>query len=140
MAGEEIRRDVRKARRQRFLGADGVCSFCGEADPLRLMKVKRASLLEEHHPLGRANEPSLTIVLCRNCHAVETARMLDAGVPLRGVGKTVPDKLIAVLRALAVFLEGLARVLTEWADRMTNLVAALDREAPGWREIPEAQG
>jgi hypothetical protein len=138
VAGEEIGRDVRKVHRQRLLGSDAFCAFCGEPDFVKLMKVKRSRLLERHHVGGQANEPSLTIVLCRNCHAVETTRMLDAAVPLRADGRALPERLGAVLEALAVFFESLACVLREWAGRLLRLVAALDRDAPGWRDLPEA--
>jgi hypothetical protein len=65
--------------------------------------------------------------------------MLDAGVPLRADGRTTSEMLVAVLRALAVFFESLARVLREWAEREARFVTALDRDLPGWRELPGAQ-
>jgi hypothetical protein len=140
MSNDPIGNDVRRTRRARRLGESPRCVLCGYQDPDALMVVER-STLETHHVLGRANHPDLTVLLCRNCHALEGERMRDADVPLahdrRG---TVLDTVEAGLRALALFLRSLAAAIEGWATALAALAAALDRELPTWRELGQARG
>src|SRR5260370_38406296 len=129
----------RETRRQHKLPADAACVLCGTTNPEALQLVAR-SLLEQHHVLGEANTPELTVPLCRNCHAVETEGLRDLGVELRhGQQRQLPEVLVSALRALGRFFSMLGQQLLAWAEELAALIGALDREHPGWRELPEAQ-
>lgn len=66
---------ARRASRRSKLGPDPRCHQCGVADPALLM-------LEEHHVAGRANDATLTVTNCRNCHAENTERLRVGGVSM----------------------------------------------------------
>jgi hypothetical protein len=100
-----------------------------------LVRVER-SLLEDHHPLGRKHGPGVTMLICRNCHAVETERMRDAGIPLDSDDeRSVVEVVEIVLRAAAILFRSLAEAFEQFADRLHRLIAELDRNVPGWREV-----
>lgn len=140
MSGDPIANDVRKGVRERRLGPDAACALCGEKTPEELLRARR-SLLERHHVGGEANDPRLTVLLCRNCHALLTEGMRDEAIALdRDTSRTVLERLEAVLRGLALFFALLASSLEEWADKLAALVKALDREHPAWRELAEVKG
>jgi hypothetical protein len=138
MEDNPIQNDARQARRQRHLGHNNVCVFCGASDPDALLRVRRL-VLEEDHVVGRANDRDLTIVICRNCHAKKHARMRAAGVQLeQSPHRTVIVLLIAILASLGAFFSMLAESLSEWADRLTVFARALDAKCPEWRTLSEA--
>jgi hypothetical protein len=126
----------RKHRRRQKLGTDARCLGCGATDPTILVRVKR-TLFEHHHPLGEAHAPDLTVVLCRNCHAILSAAQVDDGVPL-DPQPTVLERLVAIFQAFVSFLRALAEVLLEWALRSSRVIAGLDTDYPGWRAKPWA--
>lgn len=129
---DPIGADKRRAWAARELPADAACVCCGETNKL---------VLERHHIAGASNDKVLTVVLCRTHHHLMTIGQLDLGVDLawRKSGDTLLERLVAVLRGLAVFFESLAHALMAWADRLAALIAALDARCPGWRTIPQAQ-
>jgi hypothetical protein len=132
---DPIGNEARAARRERRLGDALGCVLCGYRDPAALIAEHRATL-ESHHVLGRAHQADLTVVLCRNCHAIQTERMRDGGVALeRDPSLSVLETVVAVLRALAVFLRSLAVSLEDWATRLAALVVALDQAMPSWRTL-----
>ena len=89
------------------LGAEQpVCIYCGCAELAVLRPVSR-KFLEEHHLLGRNHDPRLTVLVCRNCHALGHENLLNAEVDLEA--ESDPVKRVAMmLRAEAVHLEMLA--------------------------------
>jgi hypothetical protein len=132
---DPIGNEVRRVQRKRRIGRDAVCVLCGFADLAALMRVRR-TLLEDHHVLGAAHAPAVTVALCRNCHAIESERLRDAGIPLGSdPQRSVVEVVEIVLRGLALFLRSLADALEQFADQLQVLVAGLDRHFPGWREI-----
>jgi hypothetical protein len=136
---DPIGNDRRRVRRLRGLPPDACCVLCGETSPPALIVAKR-TLLEQHHVVGEANADGLTVPLCRNCHAVETERLRDHGVELeRDRGRSLPEVILSILRALASFFRSLAESFDRWADQVADFVTALDLRCPGWRELPEAQ-
>ncbi len=84
-------------------------------------------LLEAHHVLGKTNDAALTVLLCRNCHAEITEENHAHGVSMRPP-VSAPARVVASLRALAVFLRALshscARLAAEleqwWADNSAD--------------------
>jgi hypothetical protein len=133
MSGDPIGDDVRGLRRQRQLGPDAVCVICGETNPAVLLRVRR-SLLEQHHLGGEANDPELTVIVCRNHHAVVTEAGRVSGIELgRGAERSSLERLEAVLRGLADFFEMLGRALRHWAEELATTVRRLDARWPGWR-------
>jgi len=125
-------------RRQKF-GASPRCALCGCED-IQILSYQRVprSIIEEHHVVGRAHDPELVVLLCRNCHARVSARQVDAGVDLKP--KTnVLEWLIGMLRNIAVLCGELAPRIREWADYGDRLVAGLDHDFPGWRDKPWAR-
>jgi hypothetical protein len=95
------------------------------------MEAKR-SWFEDHHVLGEEHEPSLTVPVCRNCHALLSAAQLDDVVPLVPQ-PTLLERLIAVFQAFVSFLRALADILLEWALRGSRVLAGLDTDYPDWR-------
>lgn len=102
---------ARQRTRARRLGPEDTCALCGEVNPAALTTAHR-SLFERHHVVGQANDGELTVVVCRNCHAVLSEGQRTYGVPLREPTAFL-ERLYAVLRALgALFLELGPRLLT----------------------------
>jgi NMD protein affecting ribosome stability and mRNA decay len=131
--GDPIGDDVRKLRRARRLGTEAVCVLCGEENPVELRQAGR-SLLEAHHPGGSANDARLTVVVCRNCHAVLTEAGRISGVELgRSEARHLLERLEAVLRGQADFDELRARRQRAWADALAAEARRLDRDFPDWR-------
>ncbi|MGH9194610.1 MAG: hypothetical protein ACRD1T_02585, partial [Acidimicrobiia bacterium] len=119
----------RKEQRRRRFGPDAVCLMCGETDPVAF-----------HHVAGRKNDDSLESPLCLNCHAKAHEALRDAGVSLETrPRRTLPERIEAVLRALATFLELLARSLHNCAGRLGEFISRLDEAVPEWREWKEAR-
>ncbi len=137
MDGDPIGTTTRSERRQGRLG-DGphVCILCGCSDPVALIDKTPdwlehhsipKTLFEQHHPAGRHHDPELTVLICRNCHAVATEGHLQASVSMR----PEPDPILRVatmLEALAVFLKILATALLGWAELLRNSRRGRDRE------------
>lgn len=133
---------VRKARRQRRLGRNAACAWCGEGalETLRavndaaLAERVRQTLLERHHPLGRAHDPRLTIILCRNCHARATEGQRRSAVPMEPQNKVL-NHAIARLRASGVFHRDAADAEDRMADKLEQFAGFLDTEYPTWSEL-----
>ena len=166
MEHDPIKNDKRRARRERTLGADKVCSFCGcteievfeRIEPeVFLALVERArrgkditlckshvnavcgkSVIEEHHPRLRCNEPELTVDACGNDHARETERQRSAGL-LAQSPRSLPERFASILLADAEFLESWGKKNRCWAERFIYLVKALDKHCPDWRNLDEAK-
>jgi hypothetical protein len=120
---DPIGRDLSRARAKRRLAPGAACLLCGERDTEVLEKHPAssvpASVLELHHLAGRRNDPNLTVVLCLNCHRRISARMAFAGVDLgRDPTRTTEERLVSLLRGLAVFFEQLAEALMLWAHQL----------------------
>lgn len=115
--------DLRKETRRRKFGPDAACMACGESDSVAL-----------HHIAGRNNDIDLQGPLCLNCHARAHEGLRDGGVDLqRGANPTVPERIEAVLRALAGFFSLLAQVLWDWAERQRGVIKVMDEAIPEWR-------
>jgi len=134
---DPIRNDARWKRRERELGRDAGCVLCGERDLCVLVEVKgemRERLLERHHVVGWANDPSLKVLLCRNCHAKETESQRQYGIDLDRETKRNMFVIVEMfLRAVAIFLARLAERCWQLADL---LAAQLDASLPEWRDRP----
>jgi hypothetical protein len=103
----------RKAEALEHLGTEQArCVYCGNTDPL----VVRPRRIENHHIFGEDRDP-LTIPACLNCHAVAHEHLQDAEVPM--TQEKEPIKFArAILRALAVHFELLAKACWRFAKRM----------------------
>jgi hypothetical protein len=98
-----------------------------------LLRVRR-SLLEQHHLGGEANDPELTVVVCRNHHAVLTEAGRVSGIELdRRTERHSLERLEAVLRGVADLFELLAHALRHWAVEIATTVRRLDTHSPEWR-------
>jgi hypothetical protein len=134
---DPIKNDRRRARKAAKLPPGASCLLCPEAAPERLLPVER-TLLEAHHVLGEGIAPDLVVVLCKNCHAEQTQRQLDAGVEFSRERRTVLETAASVLIALGVFLLSLGRWLLDLGHQVQALVVGLDRDHSGWRALAEA--
>jgi len=121
----------RKYRRRQKLGDAASCAMCGITDPTVLMKTDRA-FFEEHHVLGQAHVPHLTITVCRNCHARLSAAQTNDAVPLKRQS-TLLQRLIAIVLALASLLKALGEELLTWATKADRFTSGLDATFPEWR-------
>jgi 5-methylcytosine-specific restriction endonuclease McrA len=136
---DPIANDRRAARRKHALGPDAACALCGEQTPETLSRISHTTL-EEHHASGRANDPDLTVVLCRNCHARVTEAQLRLGVDLHHrERRTLLELTEAALLSLAAFDRARADAEQKQAAKHRAFEARLDRDCPGWRDWPEAR-
>jgi hypothetical protein len=124
------------------LPPDPACVLCGQREPDALLGPK--PVLESQHVLGRAAAPEAVVVMCANCHRIDTGRQLDQqALPPPGRYRPGADCLLdtieKVLRCLAVFFESLAHALISFADRLRVCIAGLDALNPAWREEAWAQ-
>lgn len=128
---DPIGRDLSRTRARRRLESGAACVLCAERDPETLSERSvDASVLEVHHLAGHANDEAMTVVLCLNCHRRMSARMASHGVDLvGGMDRSSIERLVSVLRGLAVFFEQLAHALMAWAHELTQSVG-LDPSEP----------
>lgn len=120
-SSDPIGRDLTKSRAKRRLPAEAHCVLCLERDPEVLGLRPDPSVLEVHHIAGAANDPQLTVVLCLNCHQRMSARMPAYGVELdRSQKRSTAEKVVSLLRGLAVFFELLAKSLMAWAGKLAQ--------------------
>ena len=103
---------ARAARRTRELrdkleSEQPVCFYCGYAEIVALRRIPR-KLFEDHHLFGRNHDPSLTVIVCLNCHVVQHEKLLDVGVDLRSEANPI-RRVATMIRAESVHLEALAR-------------------------------
>ena len=138
---DPIRADLRRERQRTRLPDDPECLLCGVStlDTLtRYPAAKVERLMEAHHVVGQAADSDLTVVLCRNCHAIQTAAQHDLGaVPPPGRHRapdTIIERVARALRSLAIMLHALAHTLTGFATGLLTLVTGMDSYAPEWRE------
>lgn len=121
---DPIGRDLGREHARRRLPAGAACVLCGEQDEETLSSRARGetgvSVLELHHIAGAANDEE-TVVLCLNCHRRMSARMPGYGVDLRWRDRAPgPERLVPVLRGLAVFFEQLAAAMVRWAHDLAS--------------------
>jgi hypothetical protein len=102
-----------------------------------LIPVRRR-FLDDHHVCGRANDDALTVPVCRNCHAILTEGQRTAGLDF-GTPPTLLHQLAAILVGLFTFLHDLSTRGLIWIDGLRAFIAALDRNYPAWRQMPEAR-
>jgi len=124
MARDSANDVVRADRKRNRIPAGSVCVECGINDP---------TVLESHHIGGRRNDV-LTVILCRNHHALITEDLRVAGVSMCEP-RSPFDALIAVLAGIAEFLFHLAARLTAWSEWLARVTDHLDLEMPGWRVV-----
>lgn len=127
----------RRYRKTLKLGTDARCIGCGLSNPTQLI-AKRRSLLEGHHVLGVQHAPDVVAPVCLNCHALFSAGQVDDGVPLQWQS-TLPERIRAILLALASFLRVLVAFLCGQAERISGFVAGLDSTSTDWRGAPWAR-
>jgi hypothetical protein len=127
--------DYRKSRQARRLPAGAACAFCGETQ-ICTLRTPRRSILEHHHAAGQANDETLIVVLCLNCHAKATAGQLDAGALPAGTAPSVVERQELALRSLGSFAELMAEACYRWGDQLAGVVNELDENLSGWRDLP----
>jgi hypothetical protein len=116
----------RERRKRRQLPPNAVCVLCGQQDLATLVPGK-PGLLEDHHVVGWQYDPDLTVPLCRNCHAKESLKQLDAGIELSPAPAFL-ERLLEILRSLALFFRTLSelfyRLITDLADEIERQATA----------------
>lgn len=136
MEPKSVGTQVRQARQKRRAGPNAVCVLCGIANPEQLTRVRR-SLVEHHHPVGRANDDGLTVPVCLNHHAQLSEDQRTEHVPLQKP-RSILERFEAILRGLAAFFERLGQTFRAWAEQLLAFIQALDIRSPSWRAMPEA--
>ncbi len=142
MDREPTKTAVRNAKREQRLGRDAACAFCGLKEPAALLPVTdlavadalRQTLLERHHVLGRAHDSELTIIVCRNCHAIVTESQRCGAVPMRPQANVL-DRLIACLRSVAALLEDARNAVERFLEDLEVFASFLDAQLPSWRKL-----
>jgi len=117
----------REAKRTRTLGEDPRCPTCGETTQAALVKTKIGircyeclcheqgkRTVENHHPFGRANDPS-TVAIPGNIHRPLSDAQRDWPAEARQNPERDP------LRWIAAGLYGLHDHLAWWLDWLTRL-------------------
>ncbi len=135
---EPMKIRARRTRRD-ALYSNAACLLCGEREPLKLRRSSVADavsvashepaeslrrrlwiVLAEHHLLGRAVAPGVTIPLCANCHQQLHEALRDRGVDFRS--NPSPDAVENAerdLRILGHLFHELAPVLIARADQLS---------------------
>lgn len=141
-----VRREVRKAKRDRRLGDGDTCISCGtdQIDALRRVDLTQdqptglpaTPVVGDEHPVGRHNDMGLTARFCKNCQAVYTERQRDHGVNLKKDPSRDPlDKLESLLTGLGAFFLHLVESLSDtWLHKLDNIRQFLDDTYPDWRD------
>jgi hypothetical protein len=138
---DPVKKAVRRARRQQRLGSEASCALCGVADQESLRIVEdpklrdriRQIVLERHHPLTSAQDPDLTIILCRTCHALATESLRCAGVPMMIQGNPL-DRQIARCKAWGAFYRDAAGAEDRMVEALEEFSDFFDDEYADWRE------
>ena len=133
MDNSPINTEARRARREQRLGAGATCVLCGESALEVLTQIPR-SLIEQHHVVGKNHDSNLKISVCRNCHAKFHEQTAQEGADLREAPMLL-ERLLNMLKSLAVFFRMLGDALGEWARRVERLIRDLDKGFPEWRAI-----
>jgi hypothetical protein len=131
---DPIATDRRKARRRARLGDNPRCLLCGYADPRALTKRRRP--FAQHHVAGLQNAPDQTVILCFNCHAIQSDEQLQMGVPLH-TPETLLNQIAGVLMGLGQFLPHLGKFAFDLGLQLQRFITLLDDHLPQWREIKE---
>ena len=116
---------VRGARLLKRFGPDAACAWCGES--------RLHLLLEFHHPAGRAHDPDLTIILCRNCHAIASEGQHCGAVPMKAQADILARQ-IARHRALAAFYRDAADSEERAAEDLRDFADSLDAKHSNFNE------
>ena len=132
---DPIATDRRRARRRSRLGENPRCFLCGFSHPAALTKRQRRPF-EEHHLAGRRNDEDLKVVLCFNCHAIQSDQQLQTGVPL-GTPETLLDRIAAWLMGVGQFLPQLGQHAFQLGTQLQSFITLLDEHLPTWRELKE---
>ncbi len=141
MSQAAINRASRRAKRTRVLGKDARCERCGWAEPTALTKrdgqvlcyecrcvEDRRATMEDHHILGKANDP-VTIPVPGNLHRGLSDAQQDWPQELRRNPARDPLVWLAqACRGLSDHLAWWVKVLAAVARWLVNLAAALRRE------------
>ncbi len=141
MGQEAINRAARSAKRSRVLGPNARCAQCGWADTTALTNTNGQVLcyecqsvrhgrptVEDHHILGKANDPA-TVPVPGNLHR----SLSDARYDWRTDLRTNPDRdplvwLAQACRGLGDHLAWWAKILLALAMWLVDLAKALRRE------------
>jgi len=99
-----------------------------------LVETVRRILLERHHVLGRANHPQLTIILCRNHHAIVTEFQRRGAVPTTLQTNPV-DRQIASLGNVSALLQGMLDAVEESRTELEEFRAFLDASLSDWPDL-----
>ncbi len=135
---DPLKSAARTAARAKKLGPDAACALCWTTTPAALTAVNR-TLLERHHVAVRANDPELTVPLCRNCHVTVTERQREVGAVLTPPS-TILHQVAAALASLAAFFLSLGERCAAWAAALSGAIAGLDANYAGWQERLWAAG
>lgn len=128
---------AREIRRERRFGPGAACARCGITTSETLVPIKR-SILEAHHICGRENDASLTVPVCRNCHATLTEGQRAAGVVF-AEPPTLLHQIAAALTSIFAMLHDLSERGMQWAHALSMLAADLDAIYPTWRDLDGAK-
>lgn len=132
MSYDPIGGPARRQRRRQKLGAEARCLGCGIANP-DVLRLGHRSLLEQHHVLGAAHAPALTVPVCLNCHAILSAHQRNEGMPME-LQSTVLERIQACLDGFVAFLKGLAEFVLALLMSLGRFIKGLDAHGPTWRD------
>ena len=135
---EHIANELARRKRVEILFEGKSCVRCGETNADMLGRYSKIDL---HHEIGKVYDPDLVVYLCKNCHAWAHARFKALGVvdlspkPKRNLLEVIT----LLLRGIGHTLQDWGERLSEYADKLADLIESLDESDPSWRELPEAQ-
>jgi hypothetical protein len=95
--------------------------YCGCSEIALLSPVTKR-FLEAHHVLGESHDPTLTVLLCRNCHYLATENLLQADVSML----PEPDQ----IKRAAIMLKALSVHHRMLADTHWQLATGLEETHP----------
>ncbi|MDQ6834489.1 MAG: hypothetical protein M3008_13915 [Chloroflexota bacterium] len=133
--GEQIDRAKTEARRARSLGKDAHCRVCHFAQSAALQRSARGIIcyehanaaarrptVEDHHPIGRANDSDTTVPTPGNMHRLLDAR--NAAWPMEVRTNPMHDPLTSIAQ-VTLAARDFSLVIADYAQRIADWLLRL---------------
>ena len=116
METDPIKNDARRVKSGHEIEKVRLCPICRKYLPL--------DSFNDHHLVCEKNCPYLIMGMCNKCHRAQHEKLLDVGVT-GDAPKTWADKVVTILRALAVVFQTMSDLCWELAEEGIQYFAEL---------------
>ena len=107
MEDNPIKNDSRRVKSGIEIEKVRMCPFCRKLLPVHCF--------EDHHLVCEKNCSYLMLGMCKNCHRAQHVKLLDVGVTGEPP-ETWADKVVTILRALAVVFQTISELCWDLAE------------------------